>query len=172
MEEYFVRYLYCSFLRQKQEDSLSELGAFLANLFQKTKLPSKILTIALVLLQRLHIACPFMKGSIGCCKRLSIAALILACKFTYDQPVNIKGWNRICPEYSMEKLCKIESEFLQCIRFDIVVSEEEFAFIQKASFQRSANGKRQKLDCSPEIQPLPLTQAATFSPMRKKKISC
>jgi hypothetical protein len=169
MEEYFIRYLHVSFLRHIEENSFGELGEFLGDLLRKTKLPSKILTIALILLQRMHNACPFIKGSIGCCKRLSIASLILACKSTYDQPVNIKGWNRIFPQYSMEKLCKIETEFLACIRFDIVVSPEEFAFIQKLIFHPTTSGKRLKLDNCEQIA-VPALANPTFT--KKRKIFC
>src|SRR5690606_31506571 len=95
------------------------------------KLPQKILIISLALLQRIQFSSLLFKGSLESCKKLSLTALILACKCSFDQPVNFKGWNKICPEFSISNLFEMESEFLRRIRYDIVVSVEEFSFIQK-----------------------------------------
>lgn len=125
------------------------LPSLLRYIMARTQLPVTTLVIALIYLKRLKSLHPACRGSRSSSPRVLFAALILACKFTTDDPFDNKAWSTVsCGLFGIAEVTRMEREMLYFLDYKLNVSKTEWVqFVGELGrcMSRSLRDKQQRL---------------------------
>ena len=99
------------------------LPSLLRYVMARTQLPVTTLVMALIYLKRLKSLHPACRGSRSSSPRVLFAALILACKFTTDDPFDNKAWATVSAGlFDVKEVTRMEREMLYFLDYKLSVT--------------------------------------------------
>lgn len=90
------------------------------------RMQNNVLIFALILLIRLHEKNPQLKGNRGSARRLVIISILLAKKCCFDEAIDNKHWVLAFSTYSVEKINRLEREFLHYIQYNLAITSADY----------------------------------------------
>lgn len=97
--------------------------AFLASVIHRTHAPLNAIALAVLYIHRLS----RLTLSSNSPHRIMITALMIACKFLYDDTYSNATWVEVCKHrFTRRELSKMEWEFLGFINYNLIVQDDEW----------------------------------------------
>eukprot|EP00126_Sphaerothecum_destruens_P013338 Sdes_comp22826_c0_seq1m21213 len=103
---------------------LQKLSYFIRSLLVKTNSCSSCLVVALFYLKKLKAKFPNC-GREGCAQRLFLSALLIACKYMYDESLNNRSW-AILSGLSLSSVNTMELKLLKGLGYDMHIASWEY----------------------------------------------
>lgn len=99
----------------------------MTTLINRTKTFLPPILLSLLLLSRLKESHPHARGSASSAHRLSLAALIIASKYLYDDTYDNKAWAKVTSGlFTVEEVTRMEMEFLGFLGWKVGVDRKEW----------------------------------------------
>jgi hypothetical protein len=110
---------------------------FILNAVHRTRTPLNAMALALLYVSRLRTLNPQCAGTSVTPHRVMLAALILSCKVLYDDTYSNKTWVHVSQGmFSLTEINRMEWEFLEYLRFRLVVTRGEWLVFLRDLDQR------------------------------------